>query len=77
MHLTELFASGNSECVAVINNYVPKEDVYYYTRKQPLEKEPKLPVELAKPIHKLVMSVRNFISMLRVDRDLFYFILYR
>ena len=34
-----------------------KDDVYYFTRKQPLEKEAKLPANLAKPIHKLVMSV--------------------
>ena len=40
--------------MAIINNYVPKEDVYYYTRKQPLETEAKLPLKLAKPIHELV-----------------------
>ena len=45
--------------MAVINNFVPKEDVYYFTRKQPLEKEPKLPINLAKGIHQLVMSVRG------------------
>ena len=49
--------SGNHEAVAVINNYVEKEDVYYFTRKQPLEAEAKLPLSLAKPIHNLVMSV--------------------
>ena len=49
--------SGNHEAVAVINNYVEKEDVYYFTRKQPLETEAKLPLSLAKPIHNLVMSV--------------------
>ena len=48
---------GNHEAVSIINNYVQKEDVYYFTRKQPLEKEAKLKAELAKPIHKLVMSV--------------------
>ncbi len=41
----------------MINNYVPKEDVYYFTRKQPLEKEAKLQPTLAKSIHELVMSV--------------------
>ena len=48
---------GNHACVSVINNYVPKEDVYYYTKKQPFEESPKLPPQLAKPLHKLVMSV--------------------
>lgn len=48
---------GNSGCAAVINNYVPKEDIFYFTRKQPLEMEAKLPYHLAKPIHDLVMTV--------------------
>ena len=50
---------GNHEAVSIINNYVQKDDVYYFTRKQPLEKEAKLPANLAKPIHKLVMSVSS------------------
>lgn len=50
---------GNHGCVAVINNFVPKEDVYYYTKKQPLEDEPKLPQKLAKPLHKLIMSMNS------------------
>ena len=53
------FILGNHECVSVINNYVQKEDVYYFTRKQPLETEAKLPSHLAKPIHNLVMSVSS------------------
>ena len=48
---------GNHECVAIINNYVPKESVYYFTRKQPFEEKSKLPIELAKPLHQLVMLV--------------------
>jgi len=48
---------GNHECVAVINNYVGKEEVYFYTRKQPLETEPKLSLQLAKPIHQLVQTM--------------------
>jgi len=48
---------GNHECVAVINNFVPLEDVSYFTRKQPFEDEPKLKPQLARPIHNLVMSV--------------------
>ena len=49
---------GNHEVVAVINNYVPKEDVFFFTRKQPLESKAKLPLDMAKPLHSLVMSVR-------------------
>jgi len=50
---------GNHGCVAVINNFVPKEDVYYFTKKQPLENEPRLPQEIAKPLHKLIMSMNS------------------
>ena len=50
---------GNHNCVAVINNFVPKEDVWFYTRKQPLESEPKLPLELAKLVYNMVMSMNT------------------
>ena len=50
---------GNHDCVAIINNYVPKEDVLYFTRKQPLEEKPKLSPELAKPLHDLVMMMNT------------------
>ena len=50
---------GNHDCVAVINNYVPKEDILYFTRKQPLETSPKLSPELAKPLHDLVMMMNT------------------
>ena len=50
---------GNSDCVCVINNHVPKEAVFFYTRKQPLETEAKLPLQLAKPIYSLVSCVRT------------------
>jgi len=50
---------GNHSCVSVINNYVPKENVLYFTRKQPFEEEPKLSPELAKPLHDLVMSMNT------------------
>ena len=53
------FSLGNHECVAIINNYVPKESVYYFTRKQPFEEKAKLPIELAKPLHQLVMLVSS------------------
>jgi len=50
---------GNHSCVAVINNFVSKEEVWFYTRKQPLESEPKLPQELAKSVYKIVMSMNT------------------
>ena len=50
---------GNHSCVAVINNFVSKEEVWCYTRKQPLESEPKLPQELAKSVYKIVMSMNT------------------
>ncbi|XP_023326943.1 ankyrin repeat and MYND domain-containing protein 2 [Eurytemora carolleeae] len=50
---------GNHECVSVINNFVPKDDVWYYTRLQPLEDEPKLPAKLAHPLYKMVMSMNT------------------
>jgi len=50
---------GNHSCVAVINNFVSKEEVWCYTRKQPLETEPKLPLHLAKSVYKIVMSMNT------------------
>ena len=50
---------GNHDCVAIINNYVPKEDILYFTRKQPFEEEPKLSPELAKPLHDIVMMMNT------------------
>lgn len=50
---------GNHNCVSVINNFVPKEDVTYFTRKQPFEEKPKLSAELAKPLHDLVMFMNT------------------
>lgn len=43
--------------MAVINNYIPKSEVDYYTVPVGLEKEPKLQPELAAALHKLVMQV--------------------
>ncbi|GFG38137.1 hypothetical protein Cfor_04788, partial [Coptotermes formosanus] len=47
---------GNHACVAVINSYIPKSDVDYYTIPQGLETEPKLPPTVAAPLHKFVMQ---------------------
>ena len=50
---------GNHSCVAIINNYVPRADILYFTRKQPLEDTPKLSPELARPLHDLVMMMNT------------------
>merc|ERR1719203_2709192 len=50
---------GNHDCVSVINNYVEKKDVYYYTKKQPFEENAKLPLAMAKPLHQLVMTMNS------------------
>ena len=48
---------GNHAVVAVINNYVPKDDVVYYTKISGLETEPKLPPELTNPFYDIIMQV--------------------
>ena len=64
---------GNHECVSVINNFVPKEDVFYYTRKQPFEEKAKLPINMAKPLYELVMLVRKFELILFFSITKFFF----
>lgn len=48
---------NNHNCVAVINNFIPKSDIMYYTTAQGLQTEPTLLPILADPLHKFVMSV--------------------
>lgn len=48
---------GNHACVSVINNYVPRELVEYYSRIQGLETEPKLSPHLVGAVHRLVQMV--------------------
>jgi len=48
---------GNHNCVAVISNYVPEEEVTCYTLPEANNKEPKLPASLAHAVHKFVMMV--------------------
>ena len=48
---------GNHAVVALINNYVPMNDVIQYTQKSGLEKEAKLPSAAAKPVYNLIMQV--------------------
>ncbi|XP_039292337.1 LOW QUALITY PROTEIN: ankyrin repeat and MYND domain-containing protein 2 [Nilaparvata lugens] len=48
---------GNHNCVAVINNFIPKSEVDYYTVTRGLEKEPILPPALATAFHKFIIKV--------------------
>lgn len=43
--------------MAVISNYVPEEEVTCYTIPDSNDNEPKLPPELAQPVHKFIMMV--------------------
>ncbi|XP_063159794.1 ankyrin repeat and MYND domain-containing protein 2 [Candoia aspera] len=47
---------GQHDCVTVINNFFPREKLNYYTKPQGLDKEPKLPVKLAGPLHKIITA---------------------
>jgi len=51
---------GQSRVVAVINNFVPRESVNYWTRKQPFQEKARLSKDMAKPLHNLVMSVSYY-----------------
>lgn len=47
---------GQHDCVAIINNFFPRERLDYYTKPQGLDKEPKLPPKLAGPLHKIITT---------------------
>lgn len=47
---------GQYDCVAIINNFFPRERLDYYTKPQGLDKEPKLPPKLAGPLHKIITT---------------------
>ncbi|XP_058036489.1 ankyrin repeat and MYND domain-containing protein 2 isoform X1 [Ahaetulla prasina] len=47
---------GQHDCVTVINNFFPREKLNYYTKPQGLDKEPKLPIKLAGPLHKIITT---------------------
>ena len=49
----------NHSFVAIINNYVPRAHMLYFTRKQPLEDTPKLSPVLARPQHDVVMMMNT------------------
>uniref|UniRef100_A0A4W3HEH2 Ankyrin repeat and MYND domain containing 2b n=1 Tax=Callorhinchus milii TaxID=7868 RepID=A0A4W3HEH2_CALMI len=47
---------GQHDCVTIINNFFSRERLDYYTKPQGLDKEPKLPVKLAGPLHKIITT---------------------
>ncbi|XP_014470132.1 PREDICTED: ankyrin repeat and MYND domain-containing protein 2 [Dinoponera quadriceps] len=48
---------GNHNCVATINNFIPKVDIDFYIKPQGLQTEPMLPPHLADYFHKFIMQV--------------------
>jgi hypothetical protein len=60
LFLTQVYllslSPGQHDCVTVINNFFSRAKLEYYTKRQGLEKEPKLPPKLAGPLHKIIMS---------------------
>ena len=48
---------GNHACAAVINQFIPKSDLEYYSKSTCLETEQKLPGFLVLPLHRFVMNV--------------------
>lgn len=47
---------GNHDVVTIINNFIPREEVEYFTVTHGLEKEPKLPPELATLLYRFVLK---------------------
>lgn len=47
---------GNHKAVSVINNYVSKDLIDYFTEIHGFEQEPKLPAYLSVPVHKLIIT---------------------
>lgn len=54
--VSPFLSPGQHDCVTVINNFFSRAKLEYYTIRQGLEKEPKLPPKLAGPLHKIIMS---------------------
>ncbi|GFS25270.1 ankyrin repeat and MYND domain-containing protein 2 [Elysia marginata] len=55
---------GQHQCVSVINNFFPREEIDYFTRPQGLEKEAKLPKSVAPALCRLI----NFSNLHPVRR---------
>lgn len=66
MFINPLCSLGNHNCVAVISNYVPEEEVMCFTLSETIDGEPQLPLALAKPVHKFIMMV--FITVMAYKR---------
>nr|XP_046156250.1 ankyrin repeat and MYND domain-containing protein 2-like [Oncorhynchus gorbuscha] len=61
---------GQHDCVTVINNFFSRAKLEYYTKRQGLEKEPKLPPKLAGPLHKIIMSTNlNPVKMVLLVKE--------
>lgn len=48
---------GHHNCVAIINNYIPKSEIDYYTAAHGVQSSPYLPQFLTESFHKFVMQV--------------------
>lgn len=48
---------GNHSCVTVINNFIPKTEIDYYTSIQAQQTKPELPAFIADSFHKFLMQV--------------------
>lgn len=48
---------GNHNCVATINNFIPKADIDYYTKPQGSQTEPMLPPHLADSFHNFIIQI--------------------
>lgn len=48
---------GNHNCVATINNFIPKADIDYYMKPQGLQTEPMLQAHLADSFHSFITQV--------------------
>lgn len=48
---------GNHNCVAVINNFIPKTDIAYFIKPQGFQKEPLLNPHLADSFHSFTMQI--------------------
>lgn len=49
--------SGNQHCSSIINNFMPKTDIEYYSIPHGTESSPKIPPKCVSPLYKLVMQV--------------------
>lgn len=59
---------GNHACVAVINNFISRAEVDYYTEIRGLEREPKLLPVLAEPLHQFITGVGFFVLLTFRDK---------